>query len=163
MGRRRIEMFQYRQVLVRLRARDSLRDVARSGLMGRDKLGVLRAVALQHGWLNANAELPDEQIAAAGARAHQATAEVPVGDLGFRKADESWHTAASGPSQRDRPGRIDRLEADQPPRQGDSHRRRKPGPHDSIPCTHALFLARRRGHARLRGALRATKLLDHRL
>ena len=30
-------MFQYRQVLVRLRAGDSLRDVARSGLMGRDK------------------------------------------------------------------------------------------------------------------------------
>lgn len=52
-------MCQYRQVLVRLRAGDSLRDVARSGLMGRDKLGVLRAVALQHGWLDANAELAD--------------------------------------------------------------------------------------------------------
>ena len=47
MGRRRIEMFQYRQVLVRMRAGDSVRQIARSGLMGRDKLGVLRAVALQ--------------------------------------------------------------------------------------------------------------------
>ena len=66
MGRRRIEMFQYRQVLVRLRAGDSLRDVARSGLMGRDKLGVLRAVALQHGWLDATTELAyDAAIAAA--------------------------------------------------------------------------------------------------
>ena len=66
MGRRRIEMFQYRQVLVRMRAGDSVREIARSGLMGRDKLGMLRAVALQHGWLDANAELPDdERIAAA--------------------------------------------------------------------------------------------------
>ena len=30
-------MFQYRQVLVRLRAGDSVREIARSGLMGRDK------------------------------------------------------------------------------------------------------------------------------
>ena len=36
-------MFQYRQVLVRLRAGDSVREIARSGLMGRDKLGELRA------------------------------------------------------------------------------------------------------------------------
>ena len=53
-------MFQYRQVLVRVRTGDSLRDVARLGLMGRDKLGVLRAVALQHGWLDANIELADD-------------------------------------------------------------------------------------------------------
>lgn len=36
MGRRRFEMFQYRQVLVRLRAGDSERDIARSGHMGRE-------------------------------------------------------------------------------------------------------------------------------
>ncbi len=41
-------MFQYRQVLVRWRAGDSIRELAPSGpidLMGRDKLGELRAVA----------------------------------------------------------------------------------------------------------------------
>lgn len=59
-------MFQYRQVLVRLRAGDSVREIARSGLMGRDKLGELRAVAEQQGWLEASAELPgDEAIATA--------------------------------------------------------------------------------------------------
>lgn len=36
MGRRRFEMFQYRQVLERLRAGDSERDIDRSGLMGRE-------------------------------------------------------------------------------------------------------------------------------
>ena len=45
-GRRRIEMLQCRQLLVRLRAGDTVREIARSGLMGRDKLGELRAVAL---------------------------------------------------------------------------------------------------------------------
>ena len=39
-------MFQYRQVLVRLRAGDTVREIARSGLMGRDKLGAL-SVACQ--------------------------------------------------------------------------------------------------------------------
>ena len=46
-------MYQYRQVLVRLRAGDSVREVARTGLMGRDKLGELCSVARQHGWLDA--------------------------------------------------------------------------------------------------------------
>jgi len=64
-------MFQYRQVLVRLRAGDTVREIARSGLMGRDKLGMLRAMAEQHGWLDVNADMPgDEAIAAVlGARA----------------------------------------------------------------------------------------------
>jgi hypothetical protein len=42
-------MFQYRQALARLRASDSVRDVARRGLMGRDKLAALRALAAQYG------------------------------------------------------------------------------------------------------------------
>lgn len=65
MGRRRIEMFQYRQVLVRLRAGDSERELARGGLMGRDKLAAFRALADKHGWLDAGAELPDDATIAA--------------------------------------------------------------------------------------------------
>ena len=38
MGRRRFEMFQYRQVLLRPRQGDTDRQIARSGLMGRRKL-----------------------------------------------------------------------------------------------------------------------------
>lgn len=44
MGRRRFEMFQYRQVLVRLREGDSDRDIARGGLMGRDKAAAFRGL-----------------------------------------------------------------------------------------------------------------------
>jgi transposase len=63
-GRRRFEMFQYRQALVRLRAGDSVRTIARSGLMGRDKLYALKALAEQHGWLQGS-ELPDDAALAA--------------------------------------------------------------------------------------------------
>ncbi len=58
-------MFQYRQVLVRLRAGDTKREIARSGLMGRDKAGALRALALSRGWLDAAAVLPDDEAIAA--------------------------------------------------------------------------------------------------
>ena len=42
---RRFEMFQYRQVLVRLRQGNSNRDIARSGLMGRPKVARFRLLA----------------------------------------------------------------------------------------------------------------------
>jgi transposase len=70
-------MFQYRQVLVRLRAGDSVREIARSGLMGRDKLSELRAAAEQHGWLAADSALPDDEaIAGAMRRSRQASSTI---------------------------------------------------------------------------------------
>ena len=70
-------MFQYRQVLVRLRAGDTVREIARSGLMGRDKLGALRAVAQAHGWLDAGAEVPaDEAIVAALGQGRRASSTI---------------------------------------------------------------------------------------
>ena len=44
-------MFQYRQALVRLRQGDPNRDIARSGLMGRPKVALFRALAESAGWL----------------------------------------------------------------------------------------------------------------
>jgi len=52
-------MFQYRQALVRLRAGDSEREIARTGVMGREKLAAFRAVAGAQGWLDAGMPLPD--------------------------------------------------------------------------------------------------------
>lgn len=53
-------MFQYRQVLVRLRQGDSDRDIARSRLMGRPKVAVFRVLATAQGWLAPEAALPDD-------------------------------------------------------------------------------------------------------
>lgn len=62
---------QYRHVLVRMRAGDGLREIARTGVMGRDKLAELRATAERSGWLDPTcSELPtDAEIAAALAEA----------------------------------------------------------------------------------------------
>ena len=70
-------MFHYRQVLVRLRAGDSVRELARSGLMGRDKLATLRSVAQQQGWLDPQAQVPDDQaIASAMGQGRRASSTV---------------------------------------------------------------------------------------
>lgn len=53
-------MFQFRQVLVRMRQGDSDRDMARDGLMGRRKLKEVRAAALVRGWLVADTPLPED-------------------------------------------------------------------------------------------------------
>jgi len=53
-------MFQYRQVLVRLRQGDSDRDIARSRLMGRPKVAAFRGLAATQGWLAPDAPLPDD-------------------------------------------------------------------------------------------------------
>lgn len=73
MGRRRFEMFQYRQVLVRLREGDSERVIARDGLMGREKVAAFRALSRAQGWLELDVPLPEESaIAAAVGQARRA-------------------------------------------------------------------------------------------
>ena len=64
MSKRSFEMYQYRQVLVRLRQGDSDRDIARDRLMGRKKVGLVRAVALQRGWLDSSQPLPEDEVLA---------------------------------------------------------------------------------------------------
>ncbi|MGH7486740.1 MAG: IS21 family transposase, partial [bacterium] len=58
-------MFQYRQVLVRLRRGESDREIARSKYIGRRKLAALREVAQREGWLDPAAPLPEDTAIAA--------------------------------------------------------------------------------------------------
>ena len=64
MANRRFEMYEYRQVLVRMRLGDSDREIARSGLMGRAKTAALRTTAGEHGWLDPDKPLPDDTVLA---------------------------------------------------------------------------------------------------
>ena len=64
MGRRRIEMHEYRNVLIRLRAGDGDREIARLGLMGRVKVASFREHAHSLGWLQAESPLPDTETIA---------------------------------------------------------------------------------------------------
>jgi hypothetical protein len=58
-------MYQYRQILVRMRRGDSDRDIARSKTMGRKKIAQVREIAAKNGWLAREAALPDEHVMAA--------------------------------------------------------------------------------------------------
>ncbi|MEM5405612.1 hypothetical protein [Paraburkholderia unamae] len=64
MTNRRFELFEYRQVLVRMRQGDSDRDIARGGLMGRKKLTSVRREAQARGWLDPAQLLPDDTVIA---------------------------------------------------------------------------------------------------
>jgi len=52
-------MYEYRQIISRMRLGESDRTIAKTGLMGRNKAAQIRAVAIKHGWLNSAHPLPD--------------------------------------------------------------------------------------------------------
>ena len=60
MANRRFEMYQYRQVLTRMRLGDTDRAIARAGLMGRPKAAALRRQAKAAGWLDPARPLPTD-------------------------------------------------------------------------------------------------------
>jgi hypothetical protein len=83
-------MFQYRQVLVRLRQGDSDRDIARSGLMGRPKVARFRLLAEAQGWLAVARPLPeDAAIASAIAAPRRAGSTISTVEP-FRLLVERW-------------------------------------------------------------------------
>ncbi|WP_243632469.1 hypothetical protein [Parazoarcus communis] len=65
MAHRSIEMYEYRQALMRMRQGDSEREIARSKLMGRSKAARFRELADAQGWLDPTRPVPtDAEIAA---------------------------------------------------------------------------------------------------
>jgi transposase len=89
-------MFQYRQVLVRMRQGDTDREIARAGLMGRPKAARLRAIAAEQGWLEPEVPLPeDAAIAAVVGAARRARSTISTVEP-YRSLVERW--AAEGVS-----------------------------------------------------------------
>ncbi len=86
-------MFQYRHALVRLRAGDTVREIARSGLMGRDRLGALRALAEQQSWLTPDAELPDDATLAAALGTPKRAASTISSVEPLREVVQHWFNA----------------------------------------------------------------------
>jgi transposase len=64
MSNRRFEMYEYRQVLVRMRQGDSDRQIAKARLMGRPKAAQLRRLASEHDWLDPDQPLPEDEVLA---------------------------------------------------------------------------------------------------
>jgi hypothetical protein len=51
-------MQEYREALYRMRRGESDRQISRDGVLGRNKLGRLRSLAVQEGWLDPGSETP---------------------------------------------------------------------------------------------------------
>jgi len=60
MANRRFEMYQYRQVIVRMRLGESDRAIAQAGLMGRKKIRSVRELASTRGWLDPGNDIPPD-------------------------------------------------------------------------------------------------------
>ena len=86
-------MYQFRQVLARLRAGDTVREIARSGLMGRDRLSSLRALAEQLGWLSPETPMPDDETLATALSAPKRAASTISTVEPLRAVVQRWHEA----------------------------------------------------------------------
>ena len=64
MTNRRFEMYEFRQILSRMRLGASDRQIAKAGLIGRVKAGEVRVIAQGHDWLNPQNLLPDDSVLA---------------------------------------------------------------------------------------------------
>ena len=62
MSNRKFEMYEIRQILVRMRQGDSDRSLSKSGLVGRRKAAMIRKLADQHGWLDEGVALPSNGV-----------------------------------------------------------------------------------------------------
>ena len=88
-------MYQYRQVLVRMRLGDSDREIAKAGLMGRRKVAALHQVALAQEWLNQEQPIPDEVTLAAVLTAAAPAVTTPSQSLvePYREQVTAWWQA----------------------------------------------------------------------
>ncbi len=64
MTNRRFEMYEYRNIIVRMRLGESDRALAKSGLVGRKKAKKIRGIAAAQGWLESQEALPEDTVLA---------------------------------------------------------------------------------------------------
>ena len=92
MSNRRFEMYEFRQIISRMRLGASDRQIAKAGLAGRAKAGELRAIAQSKGWLEPQEPLPDDSYLAE-AFLRQDSPSPSQDSLAMPYADEikAWH------------------------------------------------------------------------
>ena len=64
MSNRSFEMYQYRQIIVRLRSGESMRSIGRSKLADRKTVRRVRNIAMQQRWLSRETEIPSDEVLA---------------------------------------------------------------------------------------------------
>jgi transposase len=84
-------MYEYRQILVRMRLGESDRELAKAGLIGRRKAGRLREMAQARGWLDASRALPEDAQLAQVLAIARAQPPVPSSIELYGEQVKAWH------------------------------------------------------------------------
>ena len=61
MSNRRIEMYEYKQIIHKLQHSQTIREISRDGLASRDKISSIKKIAEEEGWLLPDSALPSEK------------------------------------------------------------------------------------------------------
>jgi len=96
MANRRFEMYEYRQVLARMRSGDSDREIARGGLMGRRKAAEVRRLAKEQGWLDPSTPLPDGQVLIEHVSRKRPKTAISQVEPHREKVTKWWHEGIQG-------------------------------------------------------------------
>src|ERR1700693_1581248 len=91
MANRRFEMYQYRQIIQRLRLGEADRAIARAERVGRVKVASLRELARERGWLNSADPMPEEVVLSAAVCAPRRTPQNLSTVEPFREQVLAWH------------------------------------------------------------------------
>ena len=89
MSNRRFEMYQYRQIIFRLRQGESIRGISHAKLADRKKVRQVHKIALQQGWLNLERDLPADDELLKFFRPKGSPTQQPLASL-YRDQIEAW-------------------------------------------------------------------------
>ena len=89
MANRRIEMHEYQEALYRMRQGQTDRAISRDRVLGRRKVGALRELAAEQGWLSEGSSMPTAaQIVALWARRVKSKRGASTALCGYRQSLE---------------------------------------------------------------------------
>jgi|SRR5580704_1046832 transposase len=91
MGKRRFEMYEYRQIIVQLRLGESIRGIVQAGLASRNKIRLVRKVAIQQKWLDTQHDLPDDDELAKFFKQPVITASTQALALPYKDQIKEWY------------------------------------------------------------------------
>ena len=84
-------MFEIRQIIQRLRMGESVRQIARSQHVGRATVASVHALAIEHGWLDAAAPIPDDAALATFFKVPRTTPQCVSSVEAYREDILAWH------------------------------------------------------------------------
>lgn len=90
MAKRKFEMHEYRQIIVRLRLGESIRSIVQSRVACRKKVRQVRAMALKNHWLDTQHELPNDEVLAQHFKITSPPLITQSSVLPYRERVEEW-------------------------------------------------------------------------